>query len=59
MAMGLGSMRAAIEDESLADTYHVRDLAPDIPIFANLGAVQLNYGYGLAECQTRSRYDRS
>jgi isopentenyl-diphosphate delta-isomerase len=50
MAMGLGSMRAAIEDGSLAGSYDVRDVAPDIPLFANLGAVQLNYGYGLAEC---------
>ncbi|MCA9970103.1 MAG: type 2 isopentenyl-diphosphate Delta-isomerase [Anaerolineales bacterium] len=51
MAMGLGSMRAAIEDPALARTYQVRDVAPDIPLFANLGVVQLNYGYGLAECQ--------
>ena len=51
MAMGLGSMRAAIEDESLVSTYQVRDLAPDIPLFANLGAVQLNYGYGIDACQ--------
>lgn len=50
MAMGLGSMRAAVEDESLADTYRVRNVAPDILLFANLGAVQLNYGYGLDEC---------
>lgn len=51
MAMGLGSMRAAVEDAGLEDTYRVRDVAPDILLFANLGAVQLNYGYGLAECQ--------
>lgn len=51
IAMGLGSMRAAIEDPALEATYQVRDVAPDILLFANLGAVQLNYGYGLAECE--------
>ena len=51
MAMGLGSMRAAIEDPSLVYTYDVRQFAPDVPLFANLGAVQFNYGYGLSQCQ--------
>ncbi|MCY3778885.1 MAG: type 2 isopentenyl-diphosphate Delta-isomerase [Chloroflexi bacterium] len=51
VAMGLGSQRAAIEDESLADSYAIRDVAPDILLFANLGAVQLNYGYGLDHCR--------
>ena len=51
VAMGLGSQRAAIEDESLGDSFYVRELAPDILLFANLGAVQLNYGYGIDECR--------
>ncbi|MCA9938874.1 MAG: type 2 isopentenyl-diphosphate Delta-isomerase [Anaerolineales bacterium] len=51
MAMGLGSMRAAIENDNLAYTFQVRDVAPDILLFANVGAVQLNYGYGPAQMQ--------
>jgi isopentenyl-diphosphate Delta-isomerase len=45
IAMGLGSQRAALEDQSLAYTFQMRDVAPDILLFANMGAVQLNYGY--------------
>lgn len=51
VAMGLGSQRAAIEKPSLAYTYQVRTVAPDILLFANLGAVQLNYKYGIEHCQ--------
>lgn len=50
-AMGLGSQRAAIENPQLADTFKVRNVAPDILLFANLGAVQFNYGYGVSQCQ--------
>ena len=50
IAMGLGSQRAAIEHPELAHTFQVRHVAPDILLFANLGAVQLNYGYGISEC---------
>lgn len=50
LAMSIGSQRAAIEDANLADTFKVRQYAPDILLFANLGAVQLNYGYGADEC---------
>lgn len=51
IAMGVGSQRAAIEDESFARTYQVRDVAPDILLFANLGAIQLNYRYGIEQCR--------
>ncbi len=51
MAMGVGSQRAAIDDPTLVKTFAVREIAPDILLFANIGAVQLNYGYGIDECK--------
>ena len=45
IAMGVGSQRAAIVDPMFADTFRVRSAAPDILLFANLGAVQFNYGF--------------
>ena len=51
IAMGVGSQRAAIEDPAQAKTFQVRRAAPDILLFANLGAVQLNYGYGVEHCR--------
>lgn len=51
IALGLGSQRAALRDASLVKTYQVRHVAPDILLFANLGAVQLNYGCGVDECR--------
>ena len=51
IAMGVGSQRAAIENPEQAKTFQVRRVARDILLFANLGAVQLNYGYGVDQCR--------
>jgi isopentenyl-diphosphate delta-isomerase len=51
VAIGVGSQRAAIEDPVLASTFQIRRYAPDALLFANLGAVQLNYGYGVEQCR--------
>lgn len=51
IAMGVGSQRAALENSSLERTFQIRKFAPDILLFANLGAIQLNYGYGVDECK--------
>lgn len=50
IAMGVGSQRVAVEKPQVASTFAVRSLAPDILLFANLGAVQLNYNYGIDQC---------
>lgn len=51
VAVGVGSQRKALEDPEKADTFRVREAAPTAPLLANLGAVQLNYGMGVAECR--------
>ncbi|MEM7062069.1 MAG: type 2 isopentenyl-diphosphate Delta-isomerase [Cyanobacteria bacterium P01_B01_bin.77] len=51
LAMGVGSQRVAVEKPELANTFNVRRYAPDALLLANLGAVQLNYSYGLDHCQ--------
>jgi isopentenyl-diphosphate Delta-isomerase len=44
IAFALGSGRAMLEDDALRTTFDVRPVAPKVVLFANLGAVQLNYG---------------
>lgn len=51
VAMGVGSQRAAIEHPEQSSTFQVRRIAKDIMLFANIGAVQLNYGYGVDQCR--------
>jgi len=52
IAMGVGSQRAALEHPEQIPTFSItRKVAPDILLFANLGAVQLNYGYSIDHCR--------
>ncbi|MFB2974392.1 type 2 isopentenyl-diphosphate Delta-isomerase [Aerosakkonema sp. BLCC-F183] len=51
IAMGVGSQRVAVENPQVGKTFAVRNIAPDILLFANLGGVQLNYEYGLEQCR--------
>ncbi len=51
LAMGVGSQRAALEDSGAVSSFSVRAYAPSALLFANLGAVQLNYGYTVDQCR--------
>ena len=51
LAMGVGSQRTALEDSQTEASFSVRTYAPDALLFANLGAVQLNYGYTVDQCR--------
>ncbi|MFC0666710.1 type 2 isopentenyl-diphosphate Delta-isomerase [Azotobacter chroococcum] len=52
IALGVGSQRIALEtgaDHGL--TRQLRQLAPDVPLLANIGAAQLAAGFGLEEAR--------
>jgi isopentenyl-diphosphate delta-isomerase len=51
IAMGVGSQRVAIEEPAAQISFQVRDVAPNILLLSNLGAVQLNYGYTVEHCR--------
>ena len=51
VALGLGSGRIALEDTAAREHFRVRREAPDVLLLANLGAVQLNYGYDARHCR--------
>jgi len=55
VAMGVGSQRILFDDPSAATSFELRSVAPETLLFANLGAVQLNYG--MTVDQIRSAMD--
>ena len=44
VAFAVGSQRVQLKDENAKKSFDIRDVAPNIPLLANIGAVQLNYG---------------
>ncbi|HEY9856030.1 MAG TPA: type 2 isopentenyl-diphosphate Delta-isomerase [Stenomitos sp.] len=46
--MGLGSQRIVLERPESLESFQVRDVAPDVLLIGNVGAVQLNYGVDVA-----------
>jgi isopentenyl-diphosphate delta-isomerase len=51
VAMGVGSQRVMFTNPTARDSFALRDFAPTALLFANLGAVQLNCGFGVDECE--------
>jgi isopentenyl-diphosphate delta-isomerase len=51
IAFGVGSQRVALEAPERAGFFRVRDVAPSIPVFANLGAAQFARGYGAEQAR--------
>ncbi len=51
VAMGVGSQRVMFTHPKARSSFALRDLAPTTCLIANLGAVQLNEGFGVAQCR--------
>jgi isopentenyl-diphosphate delta-isomerase len=51
VAMAVGSQRVMFDHARARRSFELRRVAPSALLFANLGAVQLNYGFGLEQCR--------
>ncbi|WP_201774625.1 type 2 isopentenyl-diphosphate Delta-isomerase [Kiritimatiella glycovorans] len=51
VAMAVGSQRVMFSDPQARAAFDLRPLAPEVPLIANLGAVQLRQGMGIEECR--------
>lgn len=51
VALGVGSQRVMFSEPAAVTSFELRRYALTAPLLANLGAVQLNYGFGLKECR--------
>ena len=51
VAMGVGSQRVMFTHPAARTSFMLREWAPSTLLFSNLGAVQLNCGFGVKECR--------
>ncbi len=51
VALAVGSQRVMFTHPDSCNSFKLRPYAPTTLLFSNLGAVQFNYGFGLAECE--------
>jgi isopentenyl-diphosphate delta-isomerase len=51
VAMGVGSQRVMFTHPAAKQSFELRPFAPNALLVANLGAVQLNYGFSIKECR--------
>lgn len=50
VAMAVGSQRVMFTNDQSRPSFELREFAPETVLVANLGAVQLNTGFGVEEC---------
>ncbi|VGO15292.1 Isopentenyl-diphosphate delta-isomerase [Pontiella desulfatans] len=51
VALAVGSQRVFLSDEAARESFELREHAPTTVLLGNLGAVQLNYELGFADCE--------
>ncbi|MBN1560388.1 type 2 isopentenyl-diphosphate Delta-isomerase [candidate division KSB1 bacterium] len=51
VGLGVGSQRVLFTHPEARSSFEIRPIAPQALLFANLGAVQLNYGFGIDHCR--------
>lgn len=51
VALAVGSQRVMFTHPGARESFELRQYAPNALLMGNVGAVQLNYGFGLEQCQ--------
>jgi isopentenyl-diphosphate delta-isomerase len=51
VALAVGSQRVFLSDDAASESFELRQHAPSTVLLGNLGAVQLNYDVGFADCE--------